>query len=293
MDAEERARRREERRRKREEESAAAETNGPTEETEEDHERRERRSRERAALSNETEEDDSERLRQEEEEQRQREEEEEAARRKQEEAARKAEERKRQAEAEQEERRKQDAAKEKERKRNAELERQRQEDLQREEDAKEQPGEAAPAKKKGKMGGLLGRVSKGRKKEILAMLLKKARGDLQLEEQEAALEKSKFIEEKVKETNVDSLNKTQLIKLCEELHEQLQAAEGDKFDLEIKVKRRDLQISTLKVKANETRGRFALPTLKSTKITASAKPKETSRKDFRSDLKKAEQTDEN
>lgn len=76
------------------------------------------------------------------------------------------------------------------------------------------------------------------------MLLKKARGDLQLEEQEAALEKSKFIEEKVKETNVDSLNKTQLIKLCEELHEQLQAAEGDKFDLEIKVKRRDLQVGT-------------------------------------------------
>ncbi|WP_411026460.1 troponin, partial [Salmonella sp. s54395] len=163
---------------------------------------------------------------------------------------------------EEEERLKEEAAADKERRRNAEIERQRLEDLQMEEDARN----GVPAKPKKKLA-MFGRVSKGRKKEILAMLLKKARGDIQLEEKEAALEKMKFIESRMKDTNVESLNRNQLLQLCQELHVQLQLAEGEKFDTEIKVKRRDLQISNLKVKANETRGKFAMPTLKSTRST--------------------------
>lgn len=298
MDPEERARRREERRRKREEESAAAETNGPSEETEEEAERRarrERRARERAGLSNDTEEeDDSERLRQEEEERREREEAE-RRRRQEEEKKRRLE----QQRKEEEERQKQEEEKrkrEEERKRNAEIERQRQEDLKKQEETKNNPHEEAadapadaPAEKPKKKLNLLGKVSKGRKKEILAMMLKKARGDLQLEEQEAAAERVKYISENVKDVNIDSMNKDQLRKLCEEIHTQLQTAEGEKFDLEIKVKRRDLQISNLKVKANETRGRFTMPTLKQvSKKVDSPKPKETERKDFRGELKKAE-----
>lgn len=298
MDPEERARRREERRRKREEESAAAETNGPSEETEEEAERRarrERRARERAGLSNDTEEeDDSERLRQEEEERREREEAE-RRRRQEEEKKRRLEEQRR----EEEERQKQEEEKrkrEEEKKRNAEIERQRQEDLKKQEETKNNPHEEAadapadaPAEKPKKKLNLLGKVSKGRKKEILAMMLKKARGDLQLEEQEAAAERVKYISENVKDFNIDSMNKDQLRKLCEEIHTQLQTAEGEKFDLEIKVKRRDLQISNLKVKANETRGRFTMPTLKQvSKKVDSPKPKETERKDFRGELKKAE-----
>lgn len=302
MDPEERARRREERRRKREEESAAAETNGPSEETEEEAERRarrERRARERAGLSNDTEEeDDSERLRQEEEERREREEAE-RRRRQEEEKKRRLEEQRR----EEEERQKQEEEKrkrEEEKKRNAEIERQRQEDLKKQEETKNNPHEEAadaradapadaPAEKPKKKLNLLGKVSKGRKKEILAMMLKKARGDLQLEEQEAAAERVKYITENVKDVNIDSMNKDQLRKLCEEIHTQLQTAEGEKFDLEIKVKRRDLQISNLKVKANETRGRFTMPTLKQvSKKVDSPKPKETERKDFRGELKKAE-----
>lgn len=298
MDPEERARRREERRRKREEESAAAETNGPSEETEEEAERRarrERRARERAGLSNDTEEeDDSERLRQEEEERREREEAE-RRRRQEEEKKRRLE----QQRKEEEERQKQEEEKrkrEEERKRNAEIERQRQEDLKKQEETKNNPHEEAadapadaPAEKPKKKLNLLGKVSKGRKKEILAMMLKKARGDLQLEEQEAAAERVKYISENVKDFNIDSMNKDQLRKLCEEIHTQLQTAEGEKFDLEIKVKRRDLQISNLKVKANETRGRFTMPTLKQvSKKVDSPKPKETERKDFRGELKKAE-----
>lgn len=80
-----------------------------------------------------------------------------------------------------------------------------------------------------------------------AMMLKKARGDLQLEEQEAALERKKYIEDNVKDSKVESLNKNQLLQLCEELHKQLQVAEGEKFDLEIKVKRRDLQVRAVDV----------------------------------------------
>lgn len=297
MDPEERARRREERRRKREEESAAAETNGPSEETEEEAERRarrERRARERAGLSNDTEEeDDSERLRQEEEERREREE---AERRRQEEEKKRRLEQQRKEEEERQKQEEEKRKREEERKRNAEIERQRQEDLKKQEETKNNPHEEAadapadaPAEKPKKKLNLLGKVSKGRKKEILAMMLKKARGDLQLEEQEAAAERVKYITENVKDVNIDSMNKDQLRKLCEEIHTQLQTAEGEKFDLEIKVKRRDLQISNLKVKANETRGRFTMPTLKQvSKKVDSPKPKETERKDFRGELKKAE-----
>ncbi|KAJ8023933.1 Troponin I [Holothuria leucospilota] len=240
------------------------------------------------------EEDDSERLRQEEEERREREEAE-RRRRQEEEKKRRLE----QQRKEEEERQKQEEEKrkrEEERKRNAEIERQRQEDLKKQEETKNNPHEEAadapadaPAEKPKKKLNLLGKVSKGRKKEILAMMLKKARGDLQLEEQEAAAERVKYISENVKDFNIDSMNKDQLRKLCEEIHTQLQTAEGEKFDLEIKVKRRDLQISNLKVKANETRGRFTMPTLKQvSKKVDSPKPKETERKDFRGELKKAE-----
>ena len=78
-------------------------------------------------------------------------------------------------------------------------------------------------------------------------MMKKAGQDLQKEKTETAAEKSQFINDNVKMVDVDSMSQRDLKALCERLHEQLVLAESDKYDLEVEVRDKDLDVRHLKV----------------------------------------------
>lgn len=94
------------------------------------------------------------------------------------------------------------------------------------------------------------------------MLLKKASEEVKKEADERASDKSTFISKNVADLDMASLDQEALIELCEDLHDQLVCAEADKFDMEVVVRRQDMEVEELTFKANEAKGRFVKPTLK-------------------------------
>ena len=78
------------------------------------------------------------------------------------------------------------------------------------------------------------------------MLLKKASEEVKKEADERASEKSTFISKNVADLDMASLDQEALIELCEDLHDQLVCAEADKFDMEVVVRRQDMEVSRMK-----------------------------------------------
>lgn len=74
-------------------------------------------------------------------------------------------------------------------------------------------------------------------------MMKKAQTDLKVEAEQKAEMRNKYVEENVKPLSIDSLSRDRLRALCEELSEQLTDAEGNKFDLEVIIRKQDLEVS--------------------------------------------------
>ena len=75
------------------------------------------------------------------------------------------------------------------------------------------------------------------------MMMKKASEDLKKEASETEAEKTQFINDNVKMVSVDGMSQRDLRSLCERLHEQLRQAESDKYDLEVEIRNRDVEVS--------------------------------------------------
>ena len=75
------------------------------------------------------------------------------------------------------------------------------------------------------------------------MMMKKAQTDLKVEAEEKAEMRNKYVEENVKSLNIDSLSRDRLKDFCDELFDQLRSAEGNKFDLEVVIRKQDLEVS--------------------------------------------------
>ena len=75
------------------------------------------------------------------------------------------------------------------------------------------------------------------------MMMKKAGADLQKEKIVTAAEKAQYISDNVKMIDVDSMSQRDLKALCERLHEQLLQAESEKYDIEVEIRDRDLDVS--------------------------------------------------
>ena len=75
------------------------------------------------------------------------------------------------------------------------------------------------------------------------MMMQKAQTDLKEEAETKAENRNKYVDENVKPLRIDSLSQDRLRAMCEELYEQLMAAEGNKFDLEVVIRKQDLEVS--------------------------------------------------
>lgn len=115
------------------------------------------------------------------------------------------------------------------------------------------------AAKKGKKGFM----TPERKKKLRLLLRKKAAEELKKEQEKKAAERRRIIEERCgKPKNVEDANEEQLKALCQDYKGRLDKLEENKYDLEILVHRKDLEINELNVLVNDLRGKFVKPTLK-------------------------------
>ncbi|XP_070163397.1 troponin I-like isoform X7 [Polyergus mexicanus] len=118
--------------------------------------------------------------------------------------------------------------------------------------------EASKAKKAKK-----GFMTPDRKKKLRLLLRKKAAEELKKEQERKAAERRRIIEERCgKPKNVDDANEVELRKICQMYHDRVYLCEGQKWDLEREVRKRDYEIADLNSQVNDLRGKFMKPTLK-------------------------------
>ncbi|XP_043484685.1 troponin I isoform X9 [Leptopilina heterotoma] len=118
--------------------------------------------------------------------------------------------------------------------------------------------EASKAKKAKK-----GFMTPDRKKKLRLLLRKKAAEELKKEQERKAAERRRIIEERCgKPKNVDDANEVDLKKICQMYYDRVYICEGQKWDLEREVRKRDYEISDLNSQVNDLRGKFMKPTLK-------------------------------
>ncbi|EDO63969.1 troponin I isoform X4 [Anopheles merus] len=118
--------------------------------------------------------------------------------------------------------------------------------------------EASKAKKAKK-----GFMTPERKKKLRLLLRKKAAEELKKEQERKAAERRRIIEERCgKPKNVEDANEDQLKDIVKEYYNRMYTCEGQKWDLEYEVRKRDWEISDLNAQVNDLRGKFVKPTLK-------------------------------
>ncbi|XP_045459488.1 troponin I isoform X1 [Melitaea cinxia] len=118
--------------------------------------------------------------------------------------------------------------------------------------------EASKAKKAKK-----GFMTPERKKKLRLLLRKKAAEELKKEQERKAAERRRIIEERCgKPKNIDDANEAMLKKIIQEYYDRMYVCEGQKWDLEHEVRKRDYEIADLNSQVNDLRGKFVKPTLK-------------------------------
>ncbi|XP_011868175.1 PREDICTED: troponin I isoform X10 [Vollenhovia emeryi] len=118
--------------------------------------------------------------------------------------------------------------------------------------------EASKAKKAKK-----GFMTPDRKKKLRLLLRKKAAEELKKEQERKAAERRRIIEERCgKPKIVDDANEVELKKICQMYYDRVHLCEGQKWDLEREVRKRDYEIADLNSQVNDLRGKFMKPTLK-------------------------------
>ncbi|XP_049300360.1 troponin I isoform X1 [Anopheles funestus] len=118
--------------------------------------------------------------------------------------------------------------------------------------------EASKAKKAKK-----GFMTPERKKKLRLLLRKKAAEELKKEQERKAAERRRIIEERCgKPKNIEEANEDQLKDIVKEYYNRMYTCEGQKWDLEYEVRKRDWEISDLNAQVNDLRGKFVKPTLK-------------------------------
>ncbi|XP_055526331.1 troponin I isoform X6 [Wyeomyia smithii] len=118
--------------------------------------------------------------------------------------------------------------------------------------------EASKAKKAKK-----GFMTPERKKKLRLLLRKKAAEELKKEQERKAAERRRIIEERCgKAKNIEDANEDVLKDIVKEYYNRMYTCEGQKWDLEFEVRKRDWEISDLNAQVNDLRGKFVKPTLK-------------------------------
>lgn len=84
-----------------------------------------------------------------------------------------------------------------------------------------------------------------RKKKLRVLLRRKAAEELKRQQEAKANERRRVILERTGEKeNFDSMNETELLAICREFHDRIRCLEGEKWDLEYAVGRKELEVSS-------------------------------------------------
>lgn len=102
-----------------------------------------------------------------------------------------------------------------------------------------------------------------RKKKLRVLLRRKAAEELKRQQEAKANQRRKVIGERTgSKKNFDSMSEEELKSVCRQMHDRLKSLESDRWDMETKVSRKELEIHQLSTQVSDMRGKFVKPPLK-------------------------------
>jgi len=112
-------------------------------------------------------------------------------------------------------------------------------------------------------------MSAQRKMQLKALLLQKAKEELQKEAEKKAAKKKEVLAERITALpNMLSLSDEELKQLCREIHSKIDKTDDNRYDIEAKVVKNSKEIDELNQKIFELRGKFKRPPLRRVKMSA-------------------------
>lgn len=144
-------------------------------------------------------------------------------------------------------------------------ERQRKQEEKQRQEAEATKKQRKPGQKRKGLGGL----SKEKKRMLKHLIMQKAAEIMKAERKKEQERRDEYVRSKIGTLKVEELNQTQLEGKIKQMHEQLRLLEGEKYDWEEKLRRQDVEIIEMTVRANDNKGKFVKPVLKKVSKTES------------------------
>ncbi|XP_016386176.1 troponin I type 2b (skeletal, fast), tandem duplicate 1 isoform X2 [Sinocyclocheilus rhinocerous] len=113
------------------------------------------------------------------------------------------------------------------------------------------------------------KMSSSRRQNLKSLLLQIAHGLLEEEAAEAEQEKQRFMDENCPVLSLPG-SMQEIQELCRKLHQQIDAVDEQRYDMESKVAKSNKEIEDLKIKVQDLKGKFKKPVLKKVRMSADA-----------------------
>ncbi|XP_016299416.1 troponin I, fast skeletal muscle-like isoform X2 [Sinocyclocheilus anshuiensis] len=113
------------------------------------------------------------------------------------------------------------------------------------------------------------KMSSSRRQNLKSLLLQIAHGLLEEEAAEAEQEKQRFMDENCPGLSLPG-SMQEIQELCRMLHQQIDAVDEQRYDMESKVAKSNKEIEDLKIKVQDLKGKFKKPVLKKVRMSADA-----------------------
>ncbi|XP_056099778.1 troponin I, fast skeletal muscle-like [Rhinichthys klamathensis goyatoka] len=113
------------------------------------------------------------------------------------------------------------------------------------------------------------KMTSSRKHHLKSLLLQIAHGLLEDEAAEEEQEKQRYMEDNCPTLSLPG-SMQDLQELCRKLHQQIDAIDEQRYDMETKVAKSNKEIDDLKIKVQDLKGKFKKPALKKVRMSADA-----------------------
>ncbi|KAK7170297.1 hypothetical protein R3I94_000507 [Phoxinus phoxinus] len=112
-------------------------------------------------------------------------------------------------------------------------------------------------------------MTSSRRHHLKSLLLQIAHGLLEEEAAEEEQEKQQYMEDNCPTLSLPG-SMQDLQELCRKLHQQIDAIDEQRYDMETKVAKSNKEIDDLKIKVQDLKGKFKKPVLKKVRMSADA-----------------------
>uniref|UniRef100_A0A8C2L028 Troponin I, fast skeletal muscle-like n=1 Tax=Cyprinus carpio TaxID=7962 RepID=A0A8C2L028_CYPCA len=113
------------------------------------------------------------------------------------------------------------------------------------------------------------KMTSSRRHHLKSLILGIAKDLLVAEEKQVVEDRVRYMEEKCPPLSLPG-SLQELQNLCKELHQKIDVADEERYDLSVKVTKGEKEIEDLKIKVQDLKGKFKKPVLKKVRMSADA-----------------------